>query len=390
MKKIQSSIIDTLLNIQNSYKNKIPYNDENCRLSLYEVLSELCLTNNIKFMPPLTVSVNIFNQAKTDSSSHIRIFSQSSINTLRAFVNPILPIQYHEYETQTSKHSNTTGLFNLQQSSFIPQSSKNENTQSLFNGNKAQLPISNGYHEDNQENEDDSSEEEEAEVIKENNKKRRYNEDVELNGKRSKSNDSNENYEVIDCTDDSNETNEMDVENNEGEEGENEDNEDNDEENEDNDGEELDDEEIDYEDENDDDGMDQDRDDELVDESNDLVEEAVTDTSEKTESEENKNSNNIDSNFNENKEVSEANDVEEKPKERLVAYDESDEAIKDVKSQKEPETTATLNENTNIANEIAQNGHEEMEGKLNYSDAKENIEASLPDGKKVSRCEMRS
>lgn len=60
-----------ILNIQFSYSQKAPFNDEECRLCLYETLHELCLSSNTKHAPPLSVSVKIFESAKTDCSPKV-------------------------------------------------------------------------------------------------------------------------------------------------------------------------------------------------------------------------------------------------------------------------------------------------------------------------------
>lgn len=60
-----------MLNVQHDYKYKEIYNQDECRLCLYQTLFELCLSKNLRVAPPFSISINIFDNAKFDHSIEV-------------------------------------------------------------------------------------------------------------------------------------------------------------------------------------------------------------------------------------------------------------------------------------------------------------------------------
>ena len=65
---VQQTIVDILLVIQHNNTSHKPYDQIECRMSLYQTLFNLCLTQNNKISPPLSISINIFKNALEDNS----------------------------------------------------------------------------------------------------------------------------------------------------------------------------------------------------------------------------------------------------------------------------------------------------------------------------------
>lgn len=107
--KVQQTISDILLCIQNDSTLQKPYDLAECRLSLYKILFELCHAQNNKLSPPLSISICLFQTALQDSSNEIKLFAQSSLNTLRSYSYPIMPIYIKEYNIQTSRSKEEIG-----------------------------------------------------------------------------------------------------------------------------------------------------------------------------------------------------------------------------------------------------------------------------------------
>ena len=71
-KKIQSTIVDVLLLVQYNASIRKPYDQTECRLSLYETLLELALKHNLYIPVPLSQSVQIFRSGLDDDSNEVK------------------------------------------------------------------------------------------------------------------------------------------------------------------------------------------------------------------------------------------------------------------------------------------------------------------------------
>lgn len=98
LEKIQQTIINIFLCIQNNITSQKPYDQADCRLSLYKILHELCHAQNTKLAPPLSISIALFQTALDDASNEIKSFAQQTISTLRAYACPIMPLQIREFQ----------------------------------------------------------------------------------------------------------------------------------------------------------------------------------------------------------------------------------------------------------------------------------------------------
>lgn len=73
--KIQQTLVDILLCVQNNQTHKKPYDQTECRLGLYTNLFELCHAQNNKLAPPLSVAICLLKAALDDSSNQVIKFN---------------------------------------------------------------------------------------------------------------------------------------------------------------------------------------------------------------------------------------------------------------------------------------------------------------------------
>ena len=66
-------MINLILSIQSDYNKKEIYRNEECRLSLYQNLFQLCLIKNLKIIPPLSISTSLFTGANVDHSLNVNL-----------------------------------------------------------------------------------------------------------------------------------------------------------------------------------------------------------------------------------------------------------------------------------------------------------------------------
>jgi hypothetical protein len=70
--KIQQTIVDILLCVQNNTTAQKHYDQPECRLGLYTNLFELCHAQNNKLAPPLSIAVCLFSAALDDSCYQVK------------------------------------------------------------------------------------------------------------------------------------------------------------------------------------------------------------------------------------------------------------------------------------------------------------------------------
>jgi hypothetical protein len=119
---IQQTLVDSLLAIQHNNGAHKPYDQIECRLSLYESLFKLCLTQNSKIAAPLSISIGIFRNALDDNSSVIKSYASQCLDALRSFVCPSVPIYFKEYAQVASNQENNDNIRLFSQSQVQIQS----------------------------------------------------------------------------------------------------------------------------------------------------------------------------------------------------------------------------------------------------------------------------
>lgn len=75
LQHIQKSLIDIVCVVQYSAANaQKPYDQVECRAALYETVETLCESKNVRLAPPISIVINLFKNALSDSSLQVNIY----------------------------------------------------------------------------------------------------------------------------------------------------------------------------------------------------------------------------------------------------------------------------------------------------------------------------
>lgn len=64
-------MVEIVNKVQYNSSFQIPYDHEDSRLSLYEILEAICLSNILKLNTPVAICVNLFRNALNDPSHEV-------------------------------------------------------------------------------------------------------------------------------------------------------------------------------------------------------------------------------------------------------------------------------------------------------------------------------